>query len=235
MTFLLGAWLKAMNRKAAIAAGNRRRANRTPPTRFVPRIEYLEDRTVPSTFQVTNLLDHGAGSLRQAVLNANAHAGADVIKFASGLHGTITLTTGELAITDSLTIDGPGANKITVSGNNASRVFDISGSTTDVAIDGLTIAHGLVNNTTTTGPLGAVAQGGGLLNTGGHVTLSDVRFEDNQAIGPQVYAQTNLVSDIPNLAQLTDPISRTRGALRSATPGSSRFQTSRPTPARCTR
>jgi cytochrome bd-type quinol oxidase subunit 2 len=49
-----------------------------------------------STYQVTNLLDHGAGSLRQAVLVSDVHPGTDVIKFAPKLKGTITLTTGQI-------------------------------------------------------------------------------------------------------------------------------------------
>ena len=49
---------------------------------FVPRLDVLEDRTVPSTFTVTNLADGGPGSLRQAVLDANGNPGADVIQFA---------------------------------------------------------------------------------------------------------------------------------------------------------
>src|SRR5262245_33605521 len=39
---------------------------------FRPTIEVLEGRLVPATFLVTNTLDAGAGSLRQAILNANA-------------------------------------------------------------------------------------------------------------------------------------------------------------------
>ena len=34
-------------------------------------VERLDDRTVPSTFTVTNLLDSGSGSLRQAIIDAN--------------------------------------------------------------------------------------------------------------------------------------------------------------------
>jgi hypothetical protein len=43
--------------------------------RFRLFLEYLEDRDVPSTFTVSNLNDSGAGSFRQAILDANAHAG----------------------------------------------------------------------------------------------------------------------------------------------------------------
>ena len=88
-------------------------------------VEALEDRTVPSTFLVTTTADNGAGSLRSALLAANAVSGADTILFSSSVHGTITLTSGELSITDDLTIAGPGADRLSVSGNDASRVFHI--------------------------------------------------------------------------------------------------------------
>ena len=74
--------------------------------------EALEDRTLLSLFMVTNLDDAGAGSLRDAILDANANAGADVIDFAPKVKGTIGLSSGELAITDDLIIDGPGARKL---------------------------------------------------------------------------------------------------------------------------
>jgi hypothetical protein len=133
------------------------------------RLELLEDRTLLST--VVNLDDSGAGSLRQAIEDANANPGADMIDFAPSLNGTIALTSGELTITDDLTIDGPGADKLTVSGNNASRVFNIPVSGIDVAIDELTIAHGLAN------------EGAGILNLGADLTLSHVIVSDNRAIG----------------------------------------------------
>ena len=81
-----------------------------------PRLEWLEGRTLLSTtFTVTNLHDSGDGSLRQAILDANTQSGADVIKFDSNLRGTITLTSGELDITTSLKINGPGADQLTIS------------------------------------------------------------------------------------------------------------------------
>jgi hypothetical protein len=142
-------------------------------------VEVLEDRTLPSTFTVLNLNDVGTGSLRQAVLDANAVPGADAIVFAPAVHGTISLTTGELSVTDDLSINGPGAAQVTVSGNRASRVFNLIGS--HVAVSDLTIADGLVT--------GRDALGGGILNTGGQLSLSHVTVRNNLVLG-----QGNLVA-----------------------------------------
>jgi uncharacterized protein (TIGR03118 family) len=164
----------------------------------------MEDRCLPSTLTVLNANDSGADSLRADI--AAAHSG-DTINFARSLAGqTIRLTSGELAISKSLDIEGPGADRLTISGNNASRVFDISGSATNVKIANLTVADGLATGTTIVGPKGPVTLGGGILNTGANVTLANVTLVGNQALGVQVgYVQTNLVSDIPDLAQITDP------------------------------
>jgi hypothetical protein len=59
----------------------RRRPKRHQGRLFVPRLDVLEDRTLPSTFTVLNLHDSGPGSLRQAILDANAHPGADTVRF----------------------------------------------------------------------------------------------------------------------------------------------------------
>jgi hypothetical protein len=60
-------------------------------------------------------------------------------------------------VADDLTIDGPGANRVTVNGGGSTRVFSISGSETDVTISDLTIADGLATAATETGPYGPVA------------------------------------------------------------------------------
>src|SRR6516162_2363451 len=129
-------WL--ISRRQWQKAGRKQRVNC-----FRPRLEILEDRTVPSTLTVTNNLDSGAGSLRDAIKNANS---GDMIVFAPSLNGqTITLTSGELAFSKSLDIEGPGASLLAISGNNASRVFDISQNQTPVTVTiaGLTIENGL--------------------------------------------------------------------------------------------
>jgi hypothetical protein len=136
-----------------------------------PMVQALEDRTVPSTFWVTNRNDAGAGSLRQAVLDANAHAGADAIAFRHSAEGTITLTSGELSITGDSRIDGPGADDETVSGGGTSRVFNIAAGAV-VRIDDLTIANGHVQG----------ANGGGILNAG-NLTLTESVVAGNVALG----------------------------------------------------
>src|SRR6516162_3479386 len=167
MLFLnsLRRWVRAFRPSA-------RRRPAAPRPGCAPRLEALECRTLPSSFTVLNLADSGPGSLRQAVLDANAHSGADVIEVADGLSGTITLTSGQLSITHTggLTIAGPGADELTISGNDASRVFRVA-SGVSVEIDDLTITHGRADN------------GGGIWNAGGTLTLSDDVISNNQALG----------------------------------------------------
>lgn len=91
-----------------------------------------------ATITVTNTNDSGAGSLRQAIADA---AAGDTINFnLANCPCTITLTSGELIIDKSLTIQGLGADQLSVSGNNNSRVFNVFGD--DVTIDGLSVVQG---------------------------------------------------------------------------------------------
>jgi hypothetical protein len=69
--------------------------------------ERLEDRALLATFTVSNLLNAGEGSLRWAIHQANANAGADDIAF--DIAGTIPLASPLPAITDTVSIDGATA------------------------------------------------------------------------------------------------------------------------------
>src|SRR6516165_1685809 len=137
---------------------------------FKPRVLVLEARTLPSTLTVLTNADNGAGSLRAAIADAQ---NGDQIVFDPSLHGqTITLTSGQLALSKSLDIEGPGADQLAVSGNHASRVFAISGGVT-VTLAGLTITDGMVVGD----------RGGGILNVGSTLTLAHDVLSDNEALG----------------------------------------------------
>src|SRR5271157_6271625 len=91
------AWLNANFARSRFSRPASRRVRRPPGPRFL-RLEALESRALLSAtpFTVSNLNDAGLGSLRKAVLDANANGGTDVIHFAQGLQGTIKLTSGDL-------------------------------------------------------------------------------------------------------------------------------------------
>ncbi|MEH2084588.1 MAG: choice-of-anchor Q domain-containing protein [Nostoc sp.] len=138
---------------------------------------------------VTNINDSGEGSLRQAIENANIFAGSNTVDFDTtetfATAQTITLTSGQLRITDDVTISGTGAEQLTVSGNNASRVLSISGRGTDTRIDGLTIANGNAGT----------GDGGGILvNQNSNLVLTNSVVEGNRG---------NLGGGIDNLGTAT--------------------------------
>jgi len=85
---------------------------------------YFISPTYAATYIVTNTNDSGVGSLRQAVNDANANAGADSIDFS--VTGTITLSSSLPSITDSLTITGPSMANLTIDGNS-NQLFTFNG------------------------------------------------------------------------------------------------------------
>ena len=144
-----------------------------------------------ATFTVTNLNDSGAGSLRQAITDANTAAGADTITF--GVSGTIVLGSQLPDITDAsgLTMDGAGQT-VTISGGNAVRVLWVNASLT---LNNLTIANGysgngsgIFNGGTLTITNSAFSgnhadNGGGIFNNAGTLTITNSTFSGNSAGG----------------------------------------------------
>ena len=174
----------------------------------------LEDRRMLATFVVSNVLDGPVdsardlpGSLRQAVFDANASAGADTIEFdagvfTEGLSSLIRLTSGELEITESLTIDGSAGVDVTITGDangndvtnslnitdvaasgdallaDNSRVFNFSAPGQTLQLDGLTVTGGRTMR-------GANA-GGGILVVGS-VALTNSTVSGNSTAGYVAY------------------------------------------------
>ncbi len=132
---------------------------------------------------VTTNADSGPGSLREAISAINPNTGG-TINFDPSVTGTITLTSGELDLAYGMTIAGPGAMNLTVSGNGASRVFNIAAGAT-VTISGLSIASGVNQGASGAGTAngnGAPARGGGIFNAG-NLALVNCTVTQNQAIG----------------------------------------------------
>jgi hypothetical protein len=119
--------------------------------------------TQAATITVTNTNDSGAGSLRQAIADAND---GDTIDF--GVTGTITLTTDWLLVEKSITISGPGSNNLAVDSNHARRAFYIGWGRT-VTISGLAITNGYA------------VDGGAIWNNHGTLTINDSAFSGNSA------------------------------------------------------
>jgi CSLREA domain-containing protein len=143
---------------------------------------------------VNSNADSGAGSLRSILASA---CGGSTITFAANVRGAIDLTSGELAINKNLTINGPGANLLSVrrsavAGTANFRIFNISG-TPRVSISGLTIANGnaagqlgggiynpatlTITNCTITGNL--ALNGGGIHNDFGRLTVTNSTLSNN--------------------------------------------------------
>ena len=143
-----------------------------------------------ATLTVTNGNDSGAGSLRATIAAASA---GDTITFAANVTA-ITLTTGEIAINKNLTLRGPGVNQLAISGNDASRIFNIGN--VNVAISGMTLTRGHATDS----PGGAILaigdltltnvaitrctttdSGGGIHFAGNALTMTNVTLSENFA------------------------------------------------------
>ncbi|WNM57809.1 DUF4347 domain-containing protein [Candidatus Nitrospira allomarina] len=148
---------------------------------------------VLATFTVTNTNDAGAGSLRQAIIDANAAPGTDTIIIPTG---TYVLTTGQLQINDHVIITGAGATTTIIDGNANERVFETTGSST-TTMSGITIQNGresgngagvYVNNSSILNLSDAILTNnngtggdGGAFHVHGTLNLNRVLIDNNQA------------------------------------------------------
>ncbi len=131
-----------------------------------------------ATITVTNTNDAGAGSLRQAVLDANANPGADIVNFS--ITGTINLTSGQILVSGELTIDGPGMNQLTINQTTDNRVFVTASGAVLFTVQNLTLNFSGPGTTPYSGGGGAILAGG----AGASTTLTNVTIQNfTQQIG----------------------------------------------------
>ncbi|MBN9697137.1 MAG: DUF4347 domain-containing protein, partial [Zoogloea sp.] len=170
-----------------------------------------------NTYTVTNTADSGAGSLRQAILNANANSGADIINFAitgTQVH-TITLNSILPNLTDKVTIDATTDDSFAANGSKPAIILNGNNYTGDGLVitasaggttirglviqrfvgDGIQIDSASQGNTIAGNYIGSIGTNG-LLSTGtGMVNYAGVRvLGANNVIGGITAADRNVIS-----------------------------------------
>ena len=167
--------------RAVAKAATLHRDRRLPPIRAIAltiAAAFACDATAGISYLVTTNADpdgpFGSLSLRRAVEAANRSSG-NTVQFDAGLSGsTISLASGEIAISQPMQVIGPGSGKLTITGNDASRIFKVASTSTatEVAISGLTLTHGYTNDN---------FGGGAVVFDHCDSTLSDVRITDSHS------------------------------------------------------
>jgi Domain of unknown function (DUF4214) len=152
----------------------------------------LEDRTTPANFVVDLAIDQDNGnvvagdvSLREAIKLANTTTGADTITFSPTVFNspkTMVLTLGRINITDSLTITGPGANRLVLDAFYASQIFYVDGGAVEnaktITLEGLTLLHGKTTSVPT-----ADYNGGALSSRNARLRLLNMSLSSSSSAG----------------------------------------------------
>lgn len=145
-------------------------------------LEHLESRRLLANILVNTAVDESVAnatvSLREAIAQADAGAGDDTISFSAaafpaGSLTTITLTAGALAFNGTngtLEINGPGQEQLAISGNDASRVFNVAAGA-NLTLDGLTLTNG------------RHASMGGAIHNAGTLAISNVLVTNSNVVG----------------------------------------------------
>ena len=166
-------------------------------------VSIVPPRVHAASYTVTNCNPSGAGSLRQAIVDANGHAGPDEITFNITCN-RITLSSPIFPnITGDLTITGPGADSLTIDGAGQYRVFVIT-SGVNVTISGLTIQNA---GSSGTNPI--------LINSGGTLTVQNSVFKENKAgTGGAIYNNNGTLT-VSNSAFINNKATYDSGAIHN--------------------
>jgi hypothetical protein len=159
---------------------------------------------VPKLITVSSSADTGAGTLRQALVQANGDPrNSYVIRLPNTLGGTITLASA-LSVTGNITIVGPGAGNLTISGNDASRILTVSAGA-NLIVSGLTLTKGKA----------AGVNSGGAISNAGSLTLSKVNISASNSAqdGGAIYNTGTLLIDQGMLS--TNKATANGGAISS--------------------
>lgn len=205
-------WLRNWKR-SAYAVGRLMQTSVRQRTSFQPRLETLEDRITPTTFTPTTFLDDGsANSLRGVITRANNDTGTDIdtiqlaagtlykltIANSSGKHeqanaqGDLNITSSKHALVIQGTTDAKGHPTSIIDQTVKDRVLQVLTTGFTVTFQDLIIEGGQAQDDRSAGAVAGStdAEGGGILDDGGNVTLSNVVLQDNAAdAGPSFDAR----------------------------------------------
>ncbi|HEX4590516.1 MAG TPA: FG-GAP-like repeat-containing protein [Gemmataceae bacterium] len=167
-------------------------------------LELLEGRDAPAVFTVSTTADAGAGSLRQAILDADAHPGLDSIQFAiSTGPQTIAPATALPDITDPVVVDGASQP-----GYSGTPLIVLSGSAAPVGTSGLVLANHtgstvrgleIINFSKDFTGTFVDAAGINIRNGGGHTIQGDYIGTDGTTADPNGYAGVLVNNSANNL------------------------------------
>lgn len=154
-----------------------------------------------ATYTVTKVADTNDGacdadcSFREAVAAANATVDDDTIQFEFPLFNSfqiIAMSLGEIVISNngSLTISGPGADRLTLDGNQASRILTV-GPSAVANVSGIRFTRGNGAGALNTG------RGGAVYNVGGTLTMSNSILTGNTGVNGGAF--NNAASTAPSI------------------------------------
>ncbi len=143
--------------------------------------------TFAATFTVTNLNDSGAGSLRAAIVAANANPGSTIV-FQSGLSWKISLASSLPIISTGMTITASPVNAPVIDGSGRYRAFQINTPGSAVSISNFFV-NGCSDSVDGAG-------GAGVLVYAGKVTMTDCVFGDDNSSGNGGCIENNASFDL---------------------------------------